>query len=204
MDDNAPVALGDRGRIDVVNFTFCESFELYSGLPFEADAITQPEQTRDRIEESARTRGQRRVEPSIGSLAQYTPGGAVQTSHERQIERRHRVAIGRAKERRRHAPRLAHCCVTTGQRYILEMTDALEASQVGDEELATPDAAVGSIAASVPGDADYLAIHTVVGQTARDVRVMMLDGHSLDALQGPRIDRRAIRRMEIVRHDLRV
>src|SRR4029453_7840408 len=164
----------------------------------------QPEQAGDCIEESAGARGQRRVEPSIGCLAQYTPGGAVQTSHERQIERRHRVAIGRAKERCRHAPRLPHCGITTGQRYILEVADALEASQGGHQELAAPDAGVGSVAASVPSNADYLAIHTVVGQTARDVRVMMLDGHVLDALDGPRLDSRAIRGMEIVRHYLRV
>src|SRR5512145_3406692 len=190
MDDNAPVALGDRGRIDEVGFTVCQSFELHSGLPLEADAIAQPKQAGNCIEESAGARGERRVEPSISGLAQHAPSGAVETSRERQIERRHRVAIGRAQERRRHTPWLAHGGITTGERYVLEVADALEASQVGDEELATPDAAVGSIAASVPGDADYLAIHTVVGQTARDVRVMMLDGHALDVLHGSRIDRR--------------
>src|SRR5438094_4349720 len=83
------------------------------------------------------------------------------------------------------------------------MAGALETSQVGHEEFSAPHAAVGSIATSIPRHTDDPTIQAVVDQAARDVRVMMLDGHVLDAVERARIDGRAIRGVEVMSHNFR-
>ena len=73
-----------------------------------------------------------------------------------------------------HAPRLAKRRGTTRQRHCLETTDALESRQIGNEELAAPQAPVGPIAKPIKGHTDDTFIETVLDQARRHVGVMML------------------------------
>ena len=82
------------------------------------------------------------------------------------------------------------------------MPDALEAGEVGDQELASPQRAVEPVAETVEGHADRRPLHAVVGQAGGDVRVVVLDGDPLDAVQLERVLGRQVLRMEVVRDDL--
>src|SRR5689334_990825 len=74
----------------------------------------------------------------------------------------------------RHPPRLADRGRTAGHRDRGEMVDPPELAQVGDENLTTPDRAVGPVAEPVERDADYRAVVPVVGQAGGDVGVVVL------------------------------
>src|SRR4029077_15791500 len=52
------------------------------------------------------------------------------------------------------------------------------------------------------GHTDEPTVYAIVGQAARDVRVMMLDGHAFDAVERVRISGRAICGMKVMSDDL--
>ena len=56
------------------------------------------------------------------------------------------------------------------------------AGEVGDEDLAAPDGAVGPEAEAVEGDAQDRALCAGVGQAGGDVGVVVLDADQLDTL----------------------
>ncbi len=100
---------------------------------------------------------------------------------------RHAQALGgAARERgvevgRGHPPRLPDRGLAAGHRHRREATAPLEACQVGDQELAAPDRAVGAVAGAVEGHPDDRAVRPVVGQAGGDVRVVVLDAGQLHA-----------------------
>jgi hypothetical protein len=48
---------------------------------------------------------------------------------------------------------------------------------------------IRAVAGAVPGDADHAGIDPVVGKTARDVRVVMLDRNVTNAVEHPGVGR---------------
>src|SRR5262249_61023435 len=60
---------------------------------------------------------------------------------------------------------------------------------------------VGAVACAVPRDADHAGFDPVVGQTAGDVRVVMLDRYEPHVVEHSCVGRRTIPGMEIMRDD---
>ena len=79
--------------------------------------------------------------------------------------------------RERGAIRLADRGVAARQRHVPQVRHAIESVVSGDEDLATPDRAVGAVAGAVEREADHpLTVgHTVLGHHRRDVGVVVLD-----------------------------
>src|SRR4029453_16422738 len=115
----------------------------------------------------------------------------------------HPLAIRPPEKNGSHAPRPADRGIATRHWYGLEVSRALESRQVRHEELSAPDLAVDAVAVAIPGHADGGPVHPVLGQTARDVGGMMRNGHPLHILERLRVERGAIRRVEVVRNDFR-
>ena len=61
------------------------------------------------------------------------------------------------------------------------MADAAEAPVVPRQELTAPDRAVGPKPCSIQRDPNYLLGKTIFGHAARQVGMMVLDFHSLNA-----------------------
>ena len=103
--------------------------------------------------------------------------------------------------RRGHPPRLADRRDTTGHHHRCQVTDAAKAGQVGDEELAAPERAVGAVPDAVEADRQHRLGAAVLDETRRGVGVVVL--HS-DRRQ-PELEgelRRQVLRMEVVGDDL--
>ena len=79
-----------------------------------------------------------------------------------------------------HPPRLPDRRRAARHRHRLQVPDPLEAGQVGHQDLAAPDRAVGAPAEPVEGDADHRTGLAVVGQAGGDVGVVVLDAGQLD------------------------
>ena len=80
---------------------------------------------------------------------------------------------------------------------------ALEAGQVGEQELPAPDGAVGAEAGAVERHPDHRALLAVVGQAGRDVRVVVLDAGQVHAVELQRVLGGQVLRVQVVRDHLR-
>ena len=123
----------------------------------------------------------------LDGSTQPSPRCPVESLHESQIELVHGFAIGGLQEGRGHAPRLADGRFPARHGHFSKGPGTLEPLQVREQELAAPHVPVRTIARAIPRDADHSPIDAVVGKTARDVRVMMLDRDKPDAIESLRI-----------------
>ena len=70
----------------------------------------------------------------------------------------------------------------SGQPHRVQVPGALEVREVADEQLAAPDCVVGAEAGAVEDCAHRRAALAVLGERRREVGVVVLDRHELDAL----------------------
>src|SRR5947207_3032746 len=98
-------------------------------------------------------------------------------------------------ERQRGAPGLAHGRIAAWELKVAEVSVPVEAAVPGDEKLAAPDLPVRAVAGAIERDADDVAIEAVLGHAARDMRVVMLHGAALDAVETQRPFRALVQRV---------
>src|SRR5882724_10465137 len=116
------------------------------------DVIANPEDRGDGIEQPACARSERRVQSSSRQPNDRLPALLMPAND---IERLgNRVGISGSQVRRRHPPRLTDRLRTARERKRLEVADALEPGEIGDEKLAAPERAVGAEAETVERDTD--------------------------------------------------
>ena len=80
----------------------------------------------------------------------------------------------------RHPPGLPDGRGAARQRDWHEVCQPLESSEVGKQELATPQGAIAAVARPVEGHSQHRTRLTVVGQAGCDMRVVMLHAHEFD------------------------
>ncbi len=92
------------------------------------------------------------------------------------------IHTGAMSPRDAHTPRLQDRGDATGHGDRGEMADSLEATKVGDEQLASPQSAVGPVAEAVEGQGEHRAGPAVLGQARRDVGMVVLhaDGRKVE------------------------
>src|SRR6185312_14179899 len=103
------------------------------------------------------------------------PSVGVDTPIQRSRDRRRRVTAGVGDPCACHPPGLARRDLAAGQRDGPQVTDALEALEPSDKQLAAPLRAVGAVAATVIDRAYRGADLAVLGEHRGEMRVMVLD-----------------------------
>ena len=102
---------------------------------------------------------------------------------------------------RAHAPRLANRRASSGHRDATEVPDALEPVEVGHQELAAPQRAVGPVAETVEGEPEHRFGATVLHHARGDVGVVVLHRHDRQVEVERELGRQVFR-VEIVRDHL--
>ena len=156
-----------------------DRLQLDRRLRLVRDDVADPEQRTDCVEQPARTRRRDAMDSAL----------ELTLEHSKFVPRRgtNRGQIGVPLDARcpqvceRDAIRPADRRIAARQRHVSEVRDALECVVAGDEDLATPDRAVGAVAGAVEREADHpLTVgHTVLGHHRRDVGVVVLDERHL-------------------------
>jgi hypothetical protein len=140
--------------------------QLHRRLAFVRRQVADTQQARHRIEEPARARRRH-----------HTHALAHHRLHRRLRRMAHAPGAepGRDQVRQRHAPGLAHRGIAAGQGDRADAGHPLDARQVRDQDLPTPDGAVRAEAGAVPGHSDHRSAAAVVGQAGGDVGMVVLD-----------------------------
>ena len=164
-------------------------FELDRRLRLVGDSRTKTEQRGDRVEQPAHARrhGSLPADDEVAhGVAAAIDEGVIDT--------------GPLCPRHAHPPRLQDRGDSARHRHGREMADSLETTEVRDEELPSPQRAVGAVAESVERQRQHGADPAVLGEARRDVRVVVLhaDGSEIEVR---RELAREVLRVKIVRDD---
>ena len=88
---------------------------------------------------------------------------------------KHILAEGVVKVAHGHATGLERCRIASGQRQVIEVSEALESVAVDEKYFRAPDMAVCAVSRSIEGYPDSRFLDSVFGQAGKDVSVMMLN-----------------------------
>src|SRR5688572_28269512 len=178
-----------------------EGFKLHGGLPFKADAITNPDQRRDCVEKTADARRRWRVDSTFNHLSRETQALGFNAVTEDSAVRSKIGPIGGRKMRNRHAPGFARSHVAALQRHVCEVGGATAFGAVDDEKFPAPDRAVFTESAAVKCNAYHRLGAAMLRQAREHVRVMVLYRDACCRCKAGRKPRRRVVRMQVVRDD---
>ena len=200
---NGPSPVVEARRVRFQLSRVGELLELDGGLALVVDRVADAEQGGGRVEQAARAGGQRGVHAPGGHRGHGGPLVLVAAGH---VPRRGVAQVGRG-----HPPGLPDRGRAAGHRDGGEVAAALVSGEVGHEELAAPDGAVGAVAGAVEGHPDDRAVLgrvAVVGQAGGDVGVVVLHADQVQALVGvgefQRVLGGQVLRVQVVRDHLRL
>ena len=159
--------------IDIIGFVDGDTFEFDGGLRFVVDGAAIQHHGGDGIEEPAQAGCERRIQAALDHArkqARFPFGRADKFSISAPSVETCGVEV-----RERHAPGLAHGGIAAGHGHVVEMSEAFEAVEPGNQNFPAPDAAVGAVAGAIEREADDRPLQTVLGHAAGDVGMMMLN-----------------------------
>ena len=201
--DHAPAALVAERHVvcPAVSGIRGPSLKLNCSLTLVRHLRAQPAERGHGVEQAPHARGLRGHGGALADAGDGVPAAAVDDSCERLGQVRS-LAARRCEPRAGHPPRLAHGTLPAGHAHRAQRGGALERHEVADEDLSTPDRAVGAVARAVVDRSDGRAFEAVLGEARGQMGVVVLDAREVRAVQLEGERRRGVVGVQVMRDQL--